>query len=54
MTAVATVIPEVLCVGAALPDPPFEFMDGDTARGGRINRACVLIERLAHLCKPCA
>jgi ABC-type amino acid transport substrate-binding protein len=33
MTAVATVIPGVLCVGAALPDPPFEFMDGDTACG---------------------
>ncbi len=25
---VSTVIPGVLCVGSALPDPPFEFMDG--------------------------
>jgi polar amino acid transport system substrate-binding protein len=31
--SVATVIPGVLCVGSALPDPPFEFMDGDAARG---------------------
>ena len=31
--SVATVISGVLCVGSALPDPPFEFMDGDTARG---------------------
>jgi ABC-type amino acid transport substrate-binding protein len=30
--SVATVIPGVLCVGSALPDPPFELMDGDTAR----------------------
>lgn len=33
MTAVATIVPGILCVGAALPDPPFEFIDGDTARG---------------------
>ena len=31
--SVATVIPGILCVGSALPDPPFEFMDGDAARG---------------------
>jgi polar amino acid transport system substrate-binding protein len=30
---IATIIPGVLCVGAALPDPPFEFMDGDTPCG---------------------
>ncbi len=30
---VSTVIPGVLCVGSALPDPPFEFMDGDEPRG---------------------
>ena len=30
---VATIVPGILCVGAALPDPPFEFIDGDTARG---------------------
>ena len=29
----STVVTGVFCVGAALPDPPFEFMDGDTARG---------------------
>lgn len=29
----ATVIPGALCVGAALPDPPFEFMTGDTPCG---------------------
>jgi polar amino acid transport system substrate-binding protein len=28
-----TVIPGVLCVGSALPDPPFEFMDAGEARG---------------------
>ena len=28
-----TVISGHLCVGSALPDPPFEFMDGDNARG---------------------
>jgi polar amino acid transport system substrate-binding protein len=31
--SVSTVIPGILCVGSALPDPPFEFMDGDTPRG---------------------
>jgi len=31
--SIATVIPGVLCVGSDLPDPPFEFMDGDAARG---------------------
>jgi ABC-type amino acid transport substrate-binding protein len=31
--SLSTVIPGVLCVCAALPDPPFEFMDGDTPRG---------------------
>ena len=30
---VSTVTPGVLCVGAALPDPPFEFMDGEEPRG---------------------
>lgn len=30
---VSTILPGVLCVGSALPDPPFEFMDGDEARG---------------------
>ncbi len=30
---VSTIIPGVLSVGSALPDPPFEFMDGDEARG---------------------
>ena len=30
---VSTVIPGVLCVGSALPDPPFEFMDGGESRG---------------------
>lgn len=30
---VSTVIPGVLCVGSALPDPPFEFMDGDKPHG---------------------
>ena len=29
----STTIPGVLSVGAALPDPPFEFMDGGAARG---------------------
>jgi ABC-type amino acid transport substrate-binding protein len=28
-----TLIPGVLCVGSALPDPPFEFMDGGNPRG---------------------
>jgi ABC-type amino acid transport substrate-binding protein len=28
-----TIIPSVLCVGSALPDPPFEFMDGGNPRG---------------------
>ncbi len=30
---VDTVTSGVLCVGSALPDPPSEFMDGDTPRG---------------------
>jgi len=29
----STVIPGVLCVGSALPDPPFEFMDAGEPRG---------------------
>ncbi len=33
LMGVSTVIPGVLCVGSALPDPPFEFMDGDEPRG---------------------
>jgi ABC-type amino acid transport substrate-binding protein len=28
-----TQIPGILCVGSALPDPPFEFMDGATPTG---------------------
>jgi ABC-type amino acid transport substrate-binding protein len=28
-----TLIPGILCVGSALPDPPFEFMDGATPTG---------------------
>lgn len=31
--SVSTITPGVLAVGSALPDPPFEFMDGDQARG---------------------
>jgi len=30
---VSTVTPGVLCVGSALPDPPFELMDGAEPRG---------------------
>lgn len=33
LMGVSTIIPGVLCVGSALPDPPFEFMDGDKPRG---------------------
>jgi polar amino acid transport system substrate-binding protein len=28
-----TITPGILCVGSALPDPPFEFMDGETPTG---------------------
>ena len=28
-----TIIPGVLCIGSALPDPPFEFVDGKTPAG---------------------
>ncbi len=33
LMGVTTIIPRVLSVGSALPDPPFEFMDGDEPRG---------------------
>jgi polar amino acid transport system substrate-binding protein len=31
--SLSTVIPGILCVGSALPDPPFEFMDANEPRG---------------------
>jgi ABC-type amino acid transport substrate-binding protein len=31
--ALKTQIPGILCIGSALPDPPFEFMDGATPTG---------------------
>jgi len=33
LVSFSTVMPGVLCVGSALPDPPFEFMDANEPRG---------------------